>query len=90
MENKTKRGYLNNFTNYREWFVSHDMKWIREHKVKCCHCGNYFIPNSPNQKYCGPENKACHEARNDSSLANGMWVKNADASLLVPFKFKQK
>ena len=87
MEEKTKkkRGYLSNFSNYRDWFLSHDLKWQKEHMCKCEHCGKKFIPNAPNQKFCGPENESCYKARNDSSLSNGQWLKKMTSTLITPY-----
>ena len=85
---KTKRGYLSNFNNYYDWFVSHTIKWQKEHMFKCEHCGKNFIPNAPNQKYCGPENGSCYKNRTDPSLSNGMWYKKATSVYLTPYKYK--
>ncbi len=85
---KTKRGYLSSFNNYYDWFVSHDLKWQRDHMVRCQHCGRKFVPKSPNQKYCGPENNMCYATRTDAKMADGMWIKNATKMQLVPFAEK--
>ena len=82
---KKKRGYLSKHVNYYDWFVSHDTKWQREHMPKCQHCGQKFIPTAPNQKYCGPDNKSCFEARHDPKLADGQWLKNMTSDVLVPY-----
>jgi len=82
---KKKRGYLSNYANYRDWYVSHDLKWQKEHMFKCEHCGKKFIPSSPNQKFCGPDNDSCFKARHDTTLANGQWVKKITSELLVPY-----
>jgi hypothetical protein len=84
-EKKKKRGYLSNFANYREWFLSHDPRWQKEHMCKCEHCGRKFIPNAPNQRFCGPDNNSCYAARNDATLGNGQWIKKMTANILTPY-----
>lgn len=90
MEEKTKkkRGYLSNFANYRDWYMSHDLKWQKDHRFKCEHCGKKFIPSSPNQKFCGPENESCYKARKDMGLADGQWVKKMTAEMLTSYHDK--
>ena len=89
VKTNTRRGYLSNFENYRDWYMSHSITWQREHMVRCEHCGKKFIPSSPNQKYCGPENPSCHTNRTDSKMANGMWVKNTPKTVLTPYAQKK-
>lgn len=88
LKTKTKRGYLSNFVNYRDWFLSHDLTWQKKHMVVCQHCGKKFVPTAPNQKFCGPDNPSCHDARTDSKMANGMWVKNTPMLSLTTYAEK--
>lgn len=82
---KKKRGYLSNYANYHEWYISHDLRWQKEHMVKCEHCGRKFVPTAPNQKFCGPDKESCYQARHDTGLANGQWFKKMTSELLVPY-----
>lgn len=71
-----KRGYLANYKNYREWFDNQNPIWRGHHLHTCKHCGRQFIPNSPNQIYCGKEDKnGCYKERNNKNLMNGKWFK---------------
>ena len=90
VEETKKRGYLSNFSNYHDWFVSHDAKWQKQHMFTCEHCGKKFIPNAPNQRFCGPDNKSCYKERHDSNLVNGQWVNKISADVLIPYCEKKQ
>jgi len=59
-------GYWNEYSNFHDWAEAY------EYKKKCNHCGEEFIPNSGNQKYCSrEENPAC----DDDRISLRLWKK---------------
>ena len=78
---KQKRGFLTNNLNYKDWFMSHDGEWIKEHLVTCTKCGCKFIPDAPNQKYCSDK---CFRATHESCFYDGTWVNKMDKRYLIP------
>ena len=83
---KTRRGYLAKYTNYRDWFVSQSPEWQQEHMPRCARCGREFIPEAPNQKYCSED---CFKRTHEPCIYNGSWVNKINMTFLTPVSKKR-
>jgi len=62
------------YDSYADWFAS---KIGPLNYPVCKFCGEKFLPNSPNQKYCSydPDSPECYRERELSNMTVNSWIR---------------